>query len=53
MVKIDVSLSCLCFCFDFVQSIDLHKDVLDKAKGDYESLKKTMDELRAAEVWYY
>ncbi|CAH9093166.1 unnamed protein product [Cuscuta epithymum] len=27
-----------------------HKDVLDKAKSDYEKLKKTMDELRASEV---
>ncbi|KAL9227011.1 hypothetical protein vseg_002759 [Gypsophila vaccaria] len=32
------------------QLIDQHKDVLDKAKSDYESLKKKMDELRATEV---
>ncbi|RVW82691.1 Structural maintenance of chromosomes protein 4 [Vitis vinifera] len=30
--------------------IDQHKDVLDKAKSDYEKLKKTVDELRASEV---
>ncbi|VFQ90359.1 unnamed protein product [Cuscuta campestris] len=30
--------------------IDQHKDVLNKAKSDYDSLKKTMDELRASEV---
>lgn len=33
-----------------MQLIDQHKDVLDKAKSDYEKLKKTVDELRAAEV---
>ncbi|KAK9698350.1 hypothetical protein RND81_08G098000 [Saponaria officinalis] len=32
------------------QLIDQHRDVLDKAKSDYESLKKKMDELRATEV---
>ncbi|KAJ4707448.1 Structural maintenance of chromosomes protein [Melia azedarach] len=30
--------------------IDQHKDVLDKAKSDYEKVKKAVDELRAAEV---
>ncbi|GAV58095.1 SMC_N domain-containing protein/SMC_hinge domain-containing protein [Cephalotus follicularis] len=30
--------------------IDEHKDVLDKAKSDYEKVKKTVDELRASEV---
>ncbi|XP_052198087.1 structural maintenance of chromosomes protein 4-like [Diospyros lotus] len=30
--------------------IDQHKDVLDKAKSDYEALKKTVDELRASEI---
>ncbi|XP_073040972.1 structural maintenance of chromosomes protein 4 [Primulina eburnea] len=30
--------------------IDQHKDVLNKAKSDYEKLKKTVDELRATEV---
>ncbi|RVW31392.1 Structural maintenance of chromosomes protein 4 [Vitis vinifera] len=30
--------------------IDQHRDVLDKAKSDYEKLKKTVDELRASEV---
>lgn len=34
----------------FVQLIDQHKDVLDKAKSDYEEMKKTVDELRAYEV---
>ena len=33
-----------------VQLIDQHRDVLDKAKNDYEKLKKTVDELRASEV---
>lgn len=33
-----------------LQLIDQHKDVLDKAKSDYEKLKKTVDELRASEV---
>lgn len=33
-----------------MQLIDQHKDVLDKAKCDYEKLKKTVDELRASEV---
>lgn len=33
-----------------IQLIDQHKDVLDKAKSDYEKLKKTVDELRASEV---
>lgn len=33
-----------------MQLIDQHKDVLDKAKSDYEKLKKTVDELRASEV---
>ncbi|KAG1358997.1 structural maintenance of chromosomes protein 4 [Cocos nucifera] len=30
--------------------IDQHKDVLDETKAEYNKLKKTMDELRAAEV---
>nr|XP_029121753.1 structural maintenance of chromosomes protein 4 isoform X2 [Elaeis guineensis] len=30
--------------------IDLHKDVLDETKAEYNKLKKTMDDLRAAEV---
>ncbi|KAK3212684.1 hypothetical protein Dsin_017390 [Dipteronia sinensis] len=30
--------------------IDQHKDVLDKAKHEYEQVKKTVDELRASEV---
>lgn len=34
----------------FVQLIDQHKDVLDKAKSDYEEMKRTVDELRAYEV---
>ncbi|CAK9136129.1 unnamed protein product [Ilex paraguariensis] len=29
--------------------IDQHKDVLDRAKHDYEQLKKTVDELRASD----
>lgn len=33
-----------------MQLIDQHKDVLEKAKFDYETLKKTIDELRASEV---
>ncbi|XP_057521763.1 structural maintenance of chromosomes protein 4-like [Amaranthus tricolor] len=32
------------------QLIDEHKEVLDKAKSDYESLKRKMDEMRAIEV---
>lgn len=32
------------------QLIDQHREVLDKAKTDYESLKRKMDELRATEV---
>ncbi|CAM8972758.1 unnamed protein product [Rhodiola kirilowii] len=30
--------------------IEQHKEVLDKAKSDYEKMKKTVDELRASEV---
>ncbi|KAK6928195.1 RecF/RecN/SMC, N-terminal [Dillenia turbinata] len=33
-----------------VKLINQHKDVLDKAKSDYEALKETVDELRASEV---
>ncbi|KAG5540030.1 hypothetical protein RHGRI_020310 [Rhododendron griersonianum] len=33
-----------------LEVIDHHKDVLDKAKTDYEEQKKTVDELRASEV---
>ncbi|KAI8533943.1 hypothetical protein RHMOL_Rhmol10G0050100 [Rhododendron molle] len=33
-----------------LELIDQHKDVLDKAKTDYEGLKKTVEELRASEV---
>ncbi|XP_058224074.1 structural maintenance of chromosomes protein 4-like isoform X2 [Rhododendron vialii] len=33
-----------------LEVIDHHKDVLDKAKTDYEEQKKTFDELRASEV---
>ncbi|EPS67536.1 condensin complex components subunit, partial [Genlisea aurea] len=30
--------------------IDQHKDILDKARSDYDNVKKTVDELRASEV---
>lgn len=30
--------------------IDNHKEELDKTKGEYNKLKKAMDELRASEV---
>ena len=33
-----------------LQRIDQHKDGLEKAKSEYEELKKTVDELRASEV---
>lgn len=33
-----------------IQLIDEHKEVLDKAKSEYESLKRKMDEMRAIEV---
>lgn len=32
------------------QLIEEHKEVLDKAKCEYEQLKKVVDELRASEV---
>lgn len=34
----------------FLQRIDQHKDGLEKAKSEYEELKRTVDELRASEV---
>lgn len=34
----------------FLQLIDKHKFVLDETKAEYNKLKATMDELRAAEV---
>lgn len=36
--------------FHLVQLIDQHKDALDKAKCDYDKVKKTVNELRASEV---
>lgn len=39
--------------YDFLyllQLIDNHKDLLDKAKSDYENMKRTLYELRASEV---
>lgn len=33
-----------------MQLIDQHKEVLDKAKSDYEKMKNTVDESRASEV---
>lgn len=33
-----------------VQLIDKHRDVLDKAKSDYNKMKRTVDDLRASEV---
>lgn len=44
---------CILLLYDFLyllQLIDNHKDVLDKAKSDYDNMKKTLYELRASEV---
>lgn len=43
-------LKCTVLILCFMQLIDQHKDVLDETKAEYNKLKKTMDELRAAEV---
>lgn len=48
-MEINVSY-CYMIFFIFLQLIDNHKDVLDKAKSDYDNMKKTVYELRASEV---
>lgn len=38
--------------YPHLQLIDEHREVLDKAKAEYEKTKRAVDELRASEVLY-